>query len=103
MLPQLLYVGDQMPGRILFQARVRRAVARAALIEKDYAIRCGVEELAVLRDNASARAAVQKDHWLPLRIAALLVINRVNGRDLQHALLERLDWVIKCFHDGHHT
>ena len=94
MLAYPLYVRDQMPSRIVFQIRVRRALARAALVKEDYAIRLRVKEAALFWDDAAARPAVQKDHWLPVRVAALLVINRVHRRDLKHACIVWLNrWI----------
>src|SRR5229473_2795016 len=70
---------------------MRRALARAALIEKHYAIRLWVKELSILRHQPAAGAAVEKHDRLSFRIAALFVINLVNVRDFQPASVVGFD------------
>ena len=74
---------------------MRRTLARAALIEKHDAIGVWIVKLAVLGHQTATRPAMQKDHRLPLWIAALLIINLMNVRDLQPAGVIGLDWRVK--------
>jgi len=52
-------------------------------------------ELTVLRSNAAAWPTVQKHRRLAVRIPDLLVIDFVDVRDLQSALIVRFNWRIK--------
>src|SRR5947208_9918831 len=74
---------------------MRRALSRAALIEKHDAIGVWIVKLPILRHQPATRPAMQKDHRLPLWIAALLIINLMNVRDLQPAGVIGLDWRVK--------
>src|SRR5205085_10174799 len=58
MLAQPLDVLYEMPRRILFEARVRRALARTALINKHDAVSLWIEEATIIRHCAAAGAAV---------------------------------------------
>ena len=99
-LAQPLDVGHEVPGRVLAQLGVRRALAAAALVEEHDAPARGIEVAAVVGLDAAARAAVQED-GLPARgVADLLVVERVERRDLEEAALERLDRRIEIAHAG---
>src|SRR6266849_2927932 len=56
---------------------------------------------AILRHQPAARPSVQKDNRLPFRIAALLVIDLVNVRDLQTTSVVGFDWRVKGSKFGH--
>src|SRR6202021_1088210 len=57
---QSFYVGDQMPGRILYEACARAAASAAALIEHDDAVMQRVEELPCALIGAGAGTTVQE-------------------------------------------
>ncbi len=61
MLAQSLDVGDQMPGRVLHEARARTAASATALIEHHDAVMLRVKELPRALVGAGAGTAVQKD------------------------------------------
>ena len=103
MLSQSLDVRYQMPGRVFFQGSMRNAVARASLIEQHDSIGFRVEEAAIVCDQSGARATVKKDNGLTVRIPALLVINVMDVRYLQHPLLVRLNRIVKSFHHFTHS
>src|SRR5258708_22729531 len=84
-----------MRCRIIFERCIGPAFPRAALIEKDYAIRRWVEELAILGHDSAAGPTVQKHHRLALRVAALLVIDFVDLRHLQTVSVVRFDRGVK--------
>src|SRR5215467_10725691 len=98
MLAQPLDVRDQMPGCVFFQGSMRNAIARPSLIEQYNSIGFRVEEAAIACDQSGARTAVKKDNRLTIRIPALLVINVMNFRHLQHPMLVRLYRIVKSFH-----
>lgn len=81
---------------------MRNAPAGSALFEKNDAIRFRIEEASIIRDQARARTAMQKDDWLSVGIAALLVIELMNRRDSDVAAVVWFYGRIKsfyCFHD----
>jgi len=88
---QPLQIGDQVPGGVLLETRMRPAAAAAALIEQDDAIARGVEKSARARVAAGARAAVQENRWLARGIAAFLPVEFVTVADGQMTLAARLD------------
>src|SRR6185312_15038499 len=88
-------VGHQVPGRVLAQFRVRGGLAATALVEQYDAIDGRVEEAPALRVGAAARTAVQEHHRLAVRIAALLVVQRVQFRDLERAAVVGFDFGIQ--------
>src|SRR5690348_15357344 len=90
-LPQPFDVGDQIPGGVVAQFGVRRRAPAATLVEQDDAISARVEESPALGVAARAGSAVQEHHRLAARIAALLVVERVQRRDLQRAGIVGLD------------
>ena len=85
MLAQLLDVGDEIPGRVLPKLRERRALAAAALVVQHDAPLLRIEVAVVDGLDAAARAAVQEDERLAVRVAVLLVVDRVQLRDVQVA------------------
>ena len=89
---QALDVGDQIPGRVLAQLRMRRGASTAALVEQHDPVHGWVEEPPALRAAARAGTAVQEHDRFPVQIAALLVIQRVQPRNLQRAAVERWLW-----------
>src|SRR5262249_40902952 len=97
-LAQPLNVRDQMPGRVFFQGGMRNAIASPSLIEQYNSIGFRVEEAAIIQGQSGARTAVKKDHRLAVRIPALLVINLMDFRYLQHPMLVRLYRIVKSFH-----
>jgi hypothetical protein len=79
MLADLLDIADQIPGRVRFKRCVRGALTAATLIEVDDAVFFRVEEAALFSVGAAARTAMQKDHRLTGRVAALLEVDLVDG------------------------
>src|SRR6202044_2962769 len=61
------------------------------LIEQHDAIDGRIEETPALRIGATTWAAMQKDHRLAVRVATLLVVQRMQRGDLEKAAVERLD------------
>src|SRR5579871_6006151 len=90
-LADFLDVADKLPGRVAFERCVGRALAAAALIEVHDAVFFRVEKPALLGLRAAARAAVQEDYGLAVRIAAFLKINFVDWRNLQASGMKRLN------------
>ncbi|CFP67388.1 Uncharacterised protein [Bordetella pertussis] len=74
---QVLDVGHQVPGGVVLQAGVRQRAAAAALVEQQHVVAARVEQLAVHRRAAAARAAMQEYRRLALRVAAQLPIDLV--------------------------
>ena len=94
-LAQRLDVGDEVPGRVVVEARVRRALAAAALVEQHDAVARRIEEAAHLRVGPAARPAVQEHRRLAVRVAALLEVELVDVGDAQKARAVRFDRWIK--------
>ena len=90
-LAHALDVGDQVPGGVVGEFGMRGRLAAATLVEQHDAIDRRIEEAPAFRIRAAARATVQEHHRLAVRIAALLVVQRVQRRHRQHAAVERLD------------
>ncbi len=78
MLTKLLYVIDQIPGGIFLDAGVRTTAPGTALIEQHDPIVFGIEESSLIGLGTAAGTAVNEEHRLTLRIAALLVIQLVD-------------------------
>src|SRR5437763_8368201 len=95
MLAQLLDIGNKIPGGVLFERSMRRALSRSALIEEHDAIGIRIVKLSILRHQPAAGPAVQKDDRLTFGIAALFVVNLVNLRDSQAARVVGFDWGVK--------
>ena len=91
MAAQRLDVGDQVLRGVVLQAAERARPPGAALVEDDDAPEVRVEEAAMHRAGAGARAAVQEQHRPAARIAHLLPVHDVAGGERQVAGLERSD------------
>ena len=83
MLAQALDVVDQMPSRVLFERRVRRRASAATLIEEHDPVARRIVVAAHDRVGAAAGPAVQKHGGFSGLAAAFLVIELVQGRDLE--------------------
>jgi hypothetical protein len=93
-LAQLLKVVDEVPRRVVDEARMRRALAAAALVEQHDAVRGGVEEAPHPRIRAATGPAVQEHDRLAARVAALFVVQLVHFRDAEPAGVVRADrWI----------
>src|SRR5262245_15598013 len=102
--PDPLHVRDQLPGRVLVQARVRPALAAAALVEEHDPIGGGVEELALERLRPAAGAAVDEADGKPVGVPRLLVVDLVDSRDLEEAVVVGLGRRVELAHgDGSFT
>src|SRR3984885_16025950 len=88
MKSQRLKVGDQIPGGVLAQLGVRPAGAAAALVEQHNVITLRIKETPHRRVSGASRAAVQEDDRFSFRVTALLVVQFVELRDAQIALVE---------------
>ena len=84
-LPQRLDIRDKVPRGVVDQVGVRRRPPCPALVEKYDAVARRIMEAAHARAAARAGAAVEDDHRLAGRVAALLVMNPVSIIDRQHA------------------
>ncbi len=80
---EALDVGDERPGGVVVEARVRRALPAPALVELDDAVALGVEEPPVLRVAPAAGAAVEEHHRPPVGVARLLPVEVVDGGHAQ--------------------
>jgi hypothetical protein len=104
--PQYLDVVDEIPGRVVHKARVRRAPAATPLIKKYDSIHLGIPESAHFCGAAATGATVQKYHRLAMRIAANLVIEHMATAYIQRSRVIRFDRRIKlapwsvCRHGG---
>src|SRR5262245_15158027 len=98
MLAQSLDVRDKAPGCVILKRSMRNAIPCPSLIEQYNSIGFRVEEAAIVCDQSGARTAVKKDNRLTVRIPALLVINLMYVRYLQHPMLVRLYRIVKSFH-----
>jgi hypothetical protein len=88
---QRLDVGDKVACRVVGQLAQRGGAAGAALVEYDDAVVRGIEEPAVRRRGARARAAVQEQRRQAVALAGLLPIERVAAVDAEPARLVGLD------------
>jgi len=95
MLAQALDVRNQVPSGVVDEFRMRRGASATALVEQHDAIGIRVEEAPALGIATAARPAMQEHHRLAVRIAALLVVQRMQRRDLQEAAVVGLDPGIK--------
>src|SRR6185437_13126963 len=77
-LTDFLNIGDQVPGGVCFQRRIRRALAASALVKIHDAIFFRMKKTALLGIRAAAGTAVKKNHRLAGRVAAFLEIDLVN-------------------------
>src|SRR5436189_167594 len=105
MRAQPLHVGDQMPGGVGLQARVRQGAAAAALVEQHDAVARRVVIAAHGGIAAAAGPAVHDQRRLAVGVAALLEVELVSPADLEPLLAIRLDRRIEtepltCRHPG---
>ena len=91
MLANALDVGDEIPRRIVCEFGARRGTSASALIEQHDAVVLRIEEAPAFRIASRAGATVQKHNRLAVRIAALLVIQRMQIRHGEHAVIVGLD------------
>jgi hypothetical protein len=92
-----------MPCCIVFKTSVRRTLSCSALIKEYDAISFWVEEATIDINDSAAWPAMQEDDRLPFRMTTLFIVNGMNWRDLQHALIERLNRRIESFHEKYST
>jgi hypothetical protein len=83
-----LDVGDKIPGRVVLEARMGAAAAAAALVKEEDAVARGIEEPPRPGIAARARAAVQENDRLALRVAAFLPVNLVAVADGEMPLVD---------------
>jgi hypothetical protein len=104
MRAEFLDVRYQVPGGVVLQRRVGRALAAAALVEADNAVFFGVEKAALFRIGAAAGTAVEKHNRLAGAVATFLKVEFVHGRNPQPVRAVGLDRRIKpangIFHRG---
>src|SRR5690606_16930585 len=94
MLPEALHVGDQIPGRIVLERRMRDRAPAAALIEQNDAIAGGIVIAPHRGVAAATRSAMHEKCRLAMRVSALLEVDLVASRYRQATLGIRLDgWV----------
>src|ERR1700694_2984915 len=79
--PKFLRVLHEIPSRVLAKLRMGRALPAAPLVEQDDAPLLRVEKSSLVRGDPSAGASVEDDDRPSLRIAALLEVDRMKGRD----------------------
>jgi len=72
-LPEGFDVRNEMPGGVVACLCVWARVAAATLVEKDYAVVLGVEELCVRLGDVATWTAVEVDNWA--RLACVSVVN----------------------------
>ena len=96
---QAFYIRHQLSSGVLLDAAQWLAAAAASLVEQDNAIVCRIEKTALAGIAAATGSAMQENYRLPVRIAALFVIYRVDGADLQLPLLIGGDFWIQIM-DG---
>ena len=90
-LAELLDIGHEVPRRVRLQARVRRALPAAALVEEDDPVLLGVEEPPHLAVRSAAGSAVEEDDRLARRVPALLEVELVQVGDAEPSGPVRLD------------
>jgi hypothetical protein len=103
-LAEFLDVRYQVPGGVVLERRVGRALAAAALVEVDDAVFFGVKKSALFRIGAAAGTAVEKHYRLAGGVATLLKVEFVYGRNLEPTGVVGLDGRIEpgegIFHGG---
>src|SRR5690606_10566222 len=102
MLAQLLEVVDQVPGGIVLQPARGRRLAGAPLVEQHDPVRARIEEAPHERAAPGARAAMQHDGGLAVRVAAKLAVKLVPVADLEPEPAVGLDLRVepRCGHSG---
>src|SRR4051794_4642101 len=93
MLAQPFHVRDQVPGRVVIEAGVRRALAAAALIEQYDAVLARIPEAALDATTAAAWSAVYEQRRLAVGVAVLLVVDLVRRIDGESSAVERLGFL----------
>src|SRR5262249_41050796 len=94
MLANFLDVGDEVPGRVLFERCVRRTLSAAALVEVHDAIFLRVEKSPLFGLRSAAGSAVDEHDRLARGVAALFEIDLVKRRDSEPAGVVVLDrWI----------
>ncbi len=101
-LAQALHVGDQIPGRVVGKFGVRRGAPAATLVEQHDAVMRRIEEAPTVGIAARAGTAVHEYHRLAARVAALLVVDRVQRRNGEPAAVVWLDFGVWGAQRGGH-
>src|SRR5439155_1123324 len=91
LVSQLLDVLDQIPGRVRFQARIRRRFATAALVEDEDLVFVRIELPPVVGARTAARTAVEEHHRLAVRVAGQLPVEAMAPANVEMTALVRLD------------
>jgi hypothetical protein len=86
-LPQLLEVFHKVPRRVLLELRKGSRLAAAALVDQNDAVRLRIEVASVHRCRTATWPAVDKEHWLAVRIAIFEPRDRVEVGYREHALV----------------
>src|SRR6185437_12213008 len=84
-LADFFNVGDQVPGGVGFQRRIRRALAASALVKIHDAVFFRMEEAALLGIRAAAGTSVKKNYRLAGGMATFLKVDFVERRDAEFA------------------
>jgi hypothetical protein len=90
-LADALHVVDQVPSGVIAKLGVWCASAAAPLVEEDDAVHGRVPEAAMHGVRTAARPSMHENRRLSLRIAALLVVHRMDRIDPQVSGVVRLD------------
>src|SRR5207248_7337922 len=80
-----------VPGRVGFEARIRRRLAAAALVEHQDLVLVGVELPPMIGARSAAGPAVEEYHRLAVGIAAQFPIKAAAVADVEHAAVVGLD------------
>ncbi|KAG1190673.1 hypothetical protein G6F35_013892 [Rhizopus arrhizus] len=92
---QALDIGHQVPGRVVVQAGVRLGTAATALIEQQHVVALRIEQLTMHGRTTAARAAMQEDGGLAVRIARHFPIDLVAVAGIQDAVAVGFDWRVE--------
>jgi len=87
-----------MPCGVILYARMGPRPPAAALIKQNDPVVIGVEIAPHRRAASAPGSAMQYDHWLAVRVAALLHINAVPLADRHDTLIKRVNPRIKMRH-----
>ena len=90
-----LDIGYQVLGRVVRRPAERRRLPAPALVEEHDPIELRIEEAAMDRPRAAARAAMEKHYREPPRIPALLDVDRVAAADGQLLHCKRLQFGVQ--------
>src|SRR5437016_3473417 len=91
MRSKTFHVLDEMPSRILLQARVWPAVAAPTLMKKDDPVSIWIEEAAIVWFSRATRPTVHEYNRSTDRIPAFLVIDLMEPRYAKMAGQARFD------------